>query len=34
MTTTLVVIAFSTLMAIFVGIFDFIFSQLLQLVLR
>ena len=33
-TTTLVVIAFSTLMAVFVGAFDFIFSRLLQLVLR
>jgi preprotein translocase subunit SecE len=33
-TTTLVVIAFSTLMAVFVGVFDFIFSRLLQLLLR
>ena len=34
LTTTFVVILFSTLLAVFVGVFDFIFSQLLQLVLR
>ena len=33
-TTTAVVIAFSAALAIFIGIFDFIFSRLLQLVLR
>jgi preprotein translocase SecE subunit len=33
-TTTLVVIVFSTLMAAFVGLFDFLFSRLLHLVLR
>ena len=33
-TTTLVVIIFSTVMAVFIGVFDFIFSQLLHLVLR
>jgi preprotein translocase subunit SecE len=33
-TTTLVVIVFSTIMAAFIGIFDFIFSRLLNLVLR
>jgi preprotein translocase subunit SecE len=34
LTTTLVVIVFSTILAIFVGVFDFIFSQLLNLVLK
>jgi preprotein translocase subunit SecE len=33
-TTTLVVIIFSTLLAVFVGVFDFIFTRLLNLVLR
>jgi preprotein translocase subunit SecE len=33
-TTTLVVIIFSTVLAIFIGVFDFIFSRLLNLVLR
>ncbi len=33
-TTTLVVIVFSTLLAAFIGLFDFIFSRLLNLVLR
>jgi len=33
-TTTLVVIIFSTALAIFIGVFDLIFSQLLNLVLR
>jgi len=33
-TTTLVVIVFSALLAAFVGIFDFVFSRLLGLVLR
>ena len=33
-TTTLVVIVFSTVMAVFIGVFDFIFSQLLNLVLK
>jgi len=33
-TTTLVVIVFSTLLAGFVGLFDFLFSRLLHLVLR
>ena len=33
-TTTLVVIIFSTMLAVFVGVFDFIFSRLLNLVLR
>jgi preprotein translocase subunit SecE len=33
-TTTLVVIVFSTILAAFIGLFDFIFSQLLQLVLK
>jgi preprotein translocase subunit SecE len=34
LTTTLVVIVFSTIMAVFIGVFDFIFSQLLNLVLK
>jgi preprotein translocase subunit SecE len=34
LTTTLVVIVFSTIMAIFIGVLDFIFSQLLNLVLK
>jgi preprotein translocase subunit SecE len=34
LTTTLVVIVFSTIMAIFIGVVDFIFSQLLNLVLK
>ncbi|MCX6840929.1 MAG: preprotein translocase subunit SecE [candidate division WOR-3 bacterium] len=33
-TTTLVVIVFSTIMAAFIGVFDFIFSRLLNLVLK
>ena len=33
-TTTLVVIVFSSLLAAFIGLFDFIFSRLLHLVLR
>jgi preprotein translocase subunit SecE len=33
-TTTLVVIVFSTLLAAFIGLFDFIFSRLLNLILR
>jgi preprotein translocase subunit SecE len=33
-TTTLVVIVFSTVMAFFIGVFDFIFSRLLNLVLK
>ena len=33
-TTTLVVIIFSTVLAAFIGVFDFIFSRLLNLVLR
>jgi preprotein translocase subunit SecE len=33
-TTTLVVIIFSTVMAAFIGVFDFIFSRLLNLVLK
>jgi len=33
-TTTLVVIVFSTIMAVFIGVFDFIFSRLLNLVLK
>ena len=33
-TTTLVVIVFSTVLAIFIGVFDFIFSNLLNLILR
>jgi preprotein translocase subunit SecE len=33
-TTTLVVIAFSTVLAIFIGVVDLIFSQLLNLVLK
>jgi preprotein translocase subunit SecE len=33
-TTTLVVIVFSTLLAIFIGVFDFAYSRLLSLVLR
>jgi preprotein translocase subunit SecE len=32
-TTTLVVVVFSALLAAFIGIFDFIFSRLLHLVL-
>ncbi len=34
LTTTVVVIIFSVLLAAFIGVFDFIFSQLLHLVLR
>jgi len=34
LTTTLVVIVFSALLAAFIGIFDFIFSRLLHLILR
>jgi preprotein translocase subunit SecE len=34
LTTTAVVIVFSTVMAVFIGVFDFVFSRLLQLVLR
>ncbi len=34
LTTTVVVIVFSTVMALFIAVFDLIFSQLLQLVLR
>ncbi len=34
LTTTVVVIVFSTLMALFIAVVDIIFSQLLQLVLR
>jgi len=33
-TTTVVVIAFSTVLAVFIGLCDLIFSQLLQLILR
>jgi preprotein translocase subunit SecE len=33
-TTTVVVIVFSALLAAFIGLFDFIFSRLLHLVLR
>ena len=33
-TTTLVVIIFSTILAAFIGVFDFIFSRLLNLVLK
>lgn len=33
-TTTVVVIIFSTMLAAFIGVFDFIFSRLLQLMLR
>ena len=33
-TTTLVVIVFSTILAAFIGAFDFIFSRLLNLVLK
>jgi preprotein translocase subunit SecE len=33
-TTTVVVIVFSTLLAAFIGLFDFVFSRLLHLVLR
>jgi preprotein translocase subunit SecE len=33
-TTTVVVIIFSTLLAAFIGLFDFAFSRLLHLVLR
>jgi len=33
-TTTLVVIVFSTILAAFIGVFDFIFSRLLNLVLK
>jgi preprotein translocase subunit SecE len=33
-TTTMVVIVFSALLAAFIGVFDFIFSRLLHLVLR
>ncbi|MBM3322501.1 preprotein translocase subunit SecE [candidate division WOR-3 bacterium] len=34
LTTTLVVIVFSTVMALFIAVVDIVFSQLLQLVLR
>ena len=34
LTTTLVVIVFSTILAAFIGIVDLVFSQLLQLVLK
>lgn len=34
LTTTVVVIIFSTILAAFIGVFDFIFSRLLQLMLR
>jgi preprotein translocase subunit SecE len=34
MTTTFVVIVFSAILAAFVGLFDFVFSRLLGLVLR
>lgn len=34
MTTTLVVIVFSAILAAFIGIFDLIFSRLLSLVLK
>ncbi|UCG43028.1 MAG: preprotein translocase subunit SecE [candidate division WOR-3 bacterium] len=33
-TTTMVVIVFSMLLAAFIGVFDFIFSRLLHLILR
>ena len=33
-TTTLVVIIFSTVLAVFIGVWDFIFSRLLNLVLK
>ena len=33
-TTTVVVIVFSSLLAAFIGLFDFVFSRLLHLVLR
>ncbi|MEO0069756.1 MAG: preprotein translocase subunit SecE [candidate division WOR-3 bacterium] len=33
-TTTLVVIVFSTLIALFIGIWDFIFSRILTLILK
>ena len=33
-TTTLVVLVFSTIMAAFIGVFDFIFSHLLSIVLK
>ena len=33
-TTTMVVIVFSALLAAFIGVFDFIFSRLLHLILR
>lgn len=33
-TTTVVVIVFSTLLAAFIGLFDFVFARLLHLVLR
>jgi preprotein translocase subunit SecE len=33
-TTTLVVLVFSTIMAVFIGVFDFIFSHLLSIVLK
>jgi len=33
-TTTLVVIVFSTVLAVFIGVFDFIFSHLLSIVLK
>ncbi len=34
LTTTLVVIVFSAVLAAYIGVFDFIFSRLLHLVLR
>ncbi|MEO0086293.1 MAG: preprotein translocase subunit SecE [candidate division WOR-3 bacterium] len=34
LTTTVVVIVFSTVLALFVAVFDLLFSQLLHLVLR
>jgi preprotein translocase subunit SecE len=34
LTTTVVIIVFSTVLAAFIGLFDLIFSTLLQLVLR
>ncbi|MBM3313847.1 preprotein translocase subunit SecE [candidate division WOR-3 bacterium] len=33
-TTTLVVIVFSSALAVFIGVFDFVFSRLLNLLLR
>lgn len=34
LTTTLVVVVFSALLAVFIGFFDFVFSRLLHLILR